>query len=92
MSTETEGIRSKIKQIIANVAGLDVGRIADESSFIDDLKLDSLSMLEIGVDVDMAFQLQLPDEAFKEIGNLPAMVQLVERRLTEIRQPEPVLG
>lgn len=92
MSTETEGIRSRIKQIIANVAGLDAGRIADESTFVDDLKLDSLSMLEIGVDVDMAFQLQLPDEAFKEIGSLPAMVALVERRLTEIRQPEPVLG
>jgi acyl carrier protein len=92
MSTETEGIRSKIKQIIANVAGLDAGRIADESSFIDDLKLDSLSLLEIGVDVDMAFQLQLPDEAFKEIGSLPDMVRLVERRLSEVRQPEPVLG
>ena len=92
MSTETDGIRTKIKQIIANVAGLDAGRIADESSFRDDLKLDSLSLLEIGVDVDMAFQLQLPDEAFKEIGTLPDMVQLVERRLSEVRQPVPVLG
>ncbi len=85
-------IRHKIKQIIANVAGLDAGKIEDGSSLRDDLKLDSLSLLEIGVDVDMAFQLQLPDETYKEVGTLPDMVQLVERRLSEIRQPQMVAG
>ena len=90
MMSDTEGIRTKIKQIIANVAGLDAGKIEDASSFRDDLKLDSLSLLEIGVDVDMAFQLQLPDESYKEIANLPDMVQLVETRLSEIRQPQAV--
>lgn len=92
MMSDTEGIRTKIKQIIANVAGLDAGKIENDSSLRDDLKLDSLSLLEIGVDVDMAFQLQLPDETYKEVGTLPDMVQLVERRLSEIRQPQMVAG
>jgi len=92
MTMDTEGIRTKIKQIIANVAGLDAGRIDDASSLRDDLKLDSLSLLEIGVDVDMAFQLQLPDETYKEVGTLPDMVQLVERRLSELHQPQAVAG
>lgn len=92
MMTDTDGIRTKIKQIIANVAGLDAGKIDDGSSLRDDLKLDSLSLLEIGVDVDMAFQLQLPDETYKEIGTLPEMVLLVERRLSEVRQPQAVAG
>ena len=55
-------VSTKIKQIIANIAGLDQTKIADEASLRDDLKLDSLSLLEIGVDVDLAFQLNLPDE------------------------------
>lgn len=92
MMTDTDGIRAKIKQIIANVAGLDAGKIEDGSSLREDLKLDSLSLLEIGVDVDMAFQLQLPDETYKEIATLPEMVQLVERRLSETRQPQAVAG
>jgi acyl carrier protein len=77
-------VSTKIKQIISNIAGLDPQRIPDHSSLRDDLKLDSLSLLEIGVDVDLAFQLNLPDEKYKEIASLPQMVALVQQRRSEI--------
>jgi acyl carrier protein len=83
-----EEIRSRIKQIIANVAGLNATRIADEARLREDLKLDSLSLLEIGVDVDLAFKLELPDERYKEIDSLPGMVDLVQQRLGE-REAQP---
>ena len=95
MSISAEDIRARIKQIIANVAGLNPGRIGDDSTLRDDLKLDSLSLLEIGVDVDLAFKLELPDEHYKGIDSLPAMVDLVQRRLAEISsagQPQAVQG
>ena len=78
-----EDIRTRIKQIIGNVAGLNPSRIGDDDTLRDDLKLDSLSLLEIGVDVDMAFKLELPDEQYKQVDSLPAMVDLVQRRLSE---------
>jgi acyl carrier protein len=74
----------KIKQVISNIAGLDPIKIPDGASLRDDLKLDSLSLLEIGVDVDLAFQLNLPDEKYKEIETLPQMVALVQQRRSEI--------
>ena len=77
-------VSAKIKQIISNIAGLDPQKIPDGSSLRDDLKLDSLSLLEIGVDVDLAFQLNLPDESYKEIATLPQMVHLVRERCSEI--------
>jgi acyl carrier protein len=77
-------ILDKIKQIIGNIAGLDPKRIGDADSLRDDLKLDSLSLLEIGVDVDLAFKLNLPDERYKEIQTLPQMVSLVHERLGEL--------
>jgi acyl carrier protein len=83
MSSNAEEIRTRIKQIIANVAGLNAGRIDDAALLREDLKLDSLSLLEIGVDVDLAFKLELPDERYKEIDSLPAMVDLVQQRLGE---------
>lgn len=79
-----EEILDKIKQIIANIAGLDPQRIGDGDSLREDLKLDSLSLLEIGVDVDLAFKLNLPDERYKEIRTLPEMVDLVQQRLSEL--------
>lgn len=77
-------ILDKIKQIIGNIAGLDPKRIGDSDSLRDDLKLDSLSLLEIGVDVDLAFKLNLPDERYKEIQTLPQMASLVQERLGEL--------
>jgi len=77
-------IVGKIKQIIGNIAGLDPQRIGDADSLREDLKLDSLSLLEIGVDVDLAFKLNLPDERYKEIQTLPQMAALVEQRLGEL--------
>jgi len=86
MDTSADDIRTRIKQIIANVAGLNAARIEDGARLREDLKLDSLSLLEIGVDVDLAFKLELPDERYKEIDSLPAMVDLVQQRLGERSQ------
>lgn len=77
-------VLDKIKHIIGNIAGLDPKRIGDTDSLRDDLKLDSLSLLEIGVDVDLAFKLNLPDEKYKEIQTLPQMVALVRERIEEL--------
>ena len=82
--TDEAAIRGRIKDVIAHVAGLDVERIGDEASLREDLHLDSLSLLEIGVDVDYAFQLGLPDERFKEVRSIPDMVALVSERLEEL--------
>ncbi|HEY0514158.1 MAG TPA: acyl carrier protein [Thermoanaerobaculia bacterium] len=86
MSQDTAEIRERIKQIISNVAGLDSRKIGDTARLRDELKLDSLSLLEIGVDVDLAFRLELPDERYKEVDSIPDMVALVQGRLQE-RQP-----
>lgn len=81
---ESKEIRDRIKQIIANIAGLNAEAIPDDAGLRDELKLDSLSLLEIGVDVDLAFKLELPDERYKEIDSIPGMVALVEERLAEL--------
>jgi len=74
---DVEEIRAKIKEIISNVAGIDPSEIADDASFIDDLKLDSLALLEIGVDVDYAFKLGVPEERLGELRTVQDSVDLV---------------
>lgn len=70
-------IRAKIKDIIANVANLDAKAIADDASFFDDLGLDSLSLLEIGVDLDYEFKLGVPEERLQELRTVQDSVALV---------------
>ncbi|HTQ78653.1 MAG TPA: acyl carrier protein [Thermoanaerobaculia bacterium] len=76
---EAAEIRAKIKQIISQVAGLDAAKIGDHATLREDLNLDSLSLLEIGVDVDYAFKLGLPDERYREVRGLDDLVELVEQ-------------
>jgi len=70
-------VRDKVKEVIANVTGIEAGEIADEANFVDDLGLDSLSLLEIAVDVDYAFKLGLPEERLQALRTVQDTVDLV---------------
>lgn len=78
---QKQEIRQKIKEIIADVANLSVDDIPDEAHLVEDLDLDSLSLMEIGVDVDYAFQLGLPDERLREMATMEKAVSLVQSEL-----------
>jgi acyl carrier protein len=80
---ELEDVKQRIRKIIANVTNIDAGAIADAASLTRDLDLDSLSLLEIGVDVDYEFQLGLPEERMRGIDSVDDAVALVEERLRE---------
>ncbi len=70
-------VRAKVKEIIANVTDIDPSEIGDTASFIEDLQLDSLSLLEIGVDVDYEFKLGVPEERLQELRTVQDSVDLV---------------
>ncbi len=76
---DTAEISSKIKQIVANVTGIDVEEITDDASFVDDLGMDSLSLLEIGVDVDYELKLGVPEEELAQLRTVREAVALAER-------------
>jgi len=75
-------VAAKVKEIINNVTSIPVEEIDDSASLRDDLDLDSLSLMEIGVDIDYAFQLGLPDETLQKIGTVQDAVALVLERRT----------
>ena len=78
---QVEEIRAKVKEIVSSVANIPVAEIGDRDSYQDDLGLDSLSLLEIGVDVDYEFRLGLPEEAWQEVGSIEDAVRLVAENL-----------
>jgi acyl carrier protein len=76
-------MKEKIKEIIANVTSIDPAEIGDATSFTKELGLDSLSLLEIGVDVDYEFKLELPEERMRGLDSVDETLALVEERLEE---------
>jgi acyl carrier protein len=84
-SGEDTIVRDRIKRIIFNVTRIPIERIGDRDSFREDLELDSLSLLEIGVDLDYEFQLGLEDLE-QRLGDMPTVqhvVEFVRQRLQE---------
>ena len=62
---ETQDILAKVKGVVANITGLEPEDIGDDDAFMEDLELDSLSMMEIWVQIDMEFKdhpVKIPNE------------------------------
>jgi acyl carrier protein len=78
---DSQEIRTRIKTSIANVTGIDFTDIRDDSSYVGDLGLDSLSILEIVVDVEAHFDIDAPEEELKAIRTIDDTVQLVQQYL-----------
>lgn len=80
---DTQEITLKIKQIIADVADLDMEAIGTDDHFLEDLDLDSLALLEIGVDVDYEFKLGVSEERLGQLRSVAETVDLVTERLAD---------
>lgn len=74
-------IRETVRRLIVGITRIPAERIEENASFRDDLKIDSLSMIEIGVSVDYEFRLNLPEERFQAVDTLGKTVDLVEQEL-----------
>lgn len=70
-----EEILSDLAEIVNDVAGVDPGEVTREKSFVDDLDIDSLSMVEIAVQVEDRFGVKVPDD---ELANLRTVGDAVD--------------
>jgi len=74
----TEEIRSQLADLINDVAGVPVEDVQLDKSFIDDLDIDSLAMVEIVVGCEEKFGITIPDEDSKKLVTVGDAVSYVE--------------
>ncbi|MDQ4009523.1 MAG: acyl carrier protein [Actinomycetota bacterium] len=70
-----EEILGVLAEIVNEVAGVETSEITPEKSFVDDLDIDSLSMVEIAVQVEDRFGVKVPDD---ELANLKTVGDAVD--------------
>ena len=80
----TDEIASKIKQLIATVTGLETADLPPTTSFVTDLKLDSISVLEVIVDIEYQFRIKIPNETLGQLRTLDDTVRMVQQCLAEV--------
>jgi len=62
-----EEILKGLAEIVEEVAGVSASDVTLEKAFVDDLDIDSLSMVEIAVQAEDKFGVKIPDD---ELANL----------------------
>jgi acyl carrier protein len=78
---DTSHILSTVKDSIATITGIPADTITDSAGYVEDLKLDSLSILEVVVEIEYQFKIKIPEERLGRIRTVNDTVQAVQEHL-----------
>lgn len=73
-----EEILSGLAEILHEVAGVLPENVARDKSFIDDLDVDSLSMVEVVVAAEERFNVRIPDDDVKNLKTVGDAVDYIK--------------
>jgi len=81
-----EEIIAGLAEIIEEVTGIEPSEVTIEKSFVDDLDIDSLSMVEIAVQTEDKYGVKIPDEdlaSLRTVGDAVNYIQKLEAENSE---------
>ena len=73
-----ENIEARVKEIIAQQLEVNPEQVRPEASFTDDLKADSLAVVELVLALEEAFKIEIPDEDTEQIKTVQDAVDYVK--------------
>jgi len=69
----------KVREIIAKQLDVDASTITMESKLVDDLKADSLDVVELIMDLEQEFDIEIPDEQLPKVRTVGDIVDYLEK-------------
>jgi acyl carrier protein len=83
--TDVDSIRATIRQSVNRITGIAPDQIQDSSNFRKDLDLDSLSALEVMVDVEYAYKIKVSEERMQSVQTVKDAIQVVQEYLNAVQ-------
>jgi acyl carrier protein len=74
-----EKILEELAVILEEVAGVKAEDVTPEKSFVDDLDVDSLSMVEVAMAVEEKFGAKIPDDKLSELKTVGDAVDYIKQ-------------
>ena len=75
----TEEIRADLAEIVNEVAGIPTEDVQLDKSFVDDLDVDSLSMVEVVVAAEEKFGVKIPDDEVQNLKTVGDAVSYISK-------------
>lgn len=76
-------LESKVKKIIVDKLGVDETEVTNEASFTNDLGADSLDTVELVMDFEHKFGVEIPDEAAEKILTVGDAITYLQANISE---------
>ena len=77
MGLDREEILNKIQEITADRLGVDESDVTPDASFREDLEADSLDLVELIMELEEQFGMEIPDEEAEKITTVEEAVDYV---------------
>ncbi|RYP78383.1 hypothetical protein DL771_000568 [Monosporascus sp. 5C6A] len=75
---QKSSVAPKVKAILAELSGLELDEIKDDSGLAD-LGIDSLMGMEMAREIETAFEITLPESELMEITDMPGLMRCVQK-------------
>ncbi len=72
-------ILSALGEVVQEATGIPAERVVPAASFVNDLDIDSLSMVEIAVAAQDKFGVEIPDDQLKDLKTVQDVIDYVRR-------------
>ena len=71
-------VASRVKAIIVDKLGVDENEVVNEASFTNDLGADSLDTVELIMEFEKEFDIQIPDDQAENIATVGQAISYIE--------------
>jgi acyl carrier protein len=82
MAVNEHEILAGLAEIIDEIAGVPADEVTPDKSFVDDLDIDSLSMVEIAVAAQDKFGVEIPDDQLKDLKTVQDVITYVHKNVS----------
>ena len=79
MATAETDIVSGLAEIVEEVTGVKKDEVTPDKNVVDDLDVDSLSMVEIAVQTEDKYGIEIPDERMRGMRTVRNVVDYIKR-------------
>ena len=70
----------RVKKIIVDQLGVEINKITENSSFVDDLGADSLDIVELIMAFEEEFDIEIPDEDAEKMTKVGDAIRYIEEK------------
>ncbi len=75
-------VEERVIDIVAEQLGVDKEKVSAETSFVNDLGADSLDTVELVMELEEEFDINIPDDAAEQIQTVGQAIEFIQKAQT----------